>query len=177
MIKFLSLTITLIVYSCSSVRLNNRKDSDIYLDANSYNKIGGNYNNLKVDTIKSYRSLYSNFNFDSIYKQKNIIINFDPINKNTINLKVINNGKAIDSLSIKGKYRRGYFKMRRNWNINFIAGPFLWIINDNIKYLGLSKDDNLIILNSGSGGVMMLVAFPIFATQSTPFENEYIRIK
>ncbi len=80
-------------------------------------------------------------------------------------------------MTIKGKYRRGYFKMKRQYSTNFIAGPLLWILGDNFKYLGLTKDNKLIIIDSGNGGVMLFVIFPIFGSGSGQFENEYERIK
>ncbi len=106
-----------------------------------------------------------------------MIVNITPIGKNKIILKVVDNQSVIDSLTIKGKYRRGYFKMRRQWNTSFIAGPLLWILGDNLKYLGLTKENKLVIIDSGSGGVMLLVAFPIFGEGSGQFENEYERTK
>lgn len=174
-IVFLSLTI--LVCSCSTIRLKDRKGIDIHLDANSSQKLSGVYKNSKNDTIKFHRTLYSNFTFDSLYRQKDITINITPIDKNKIKLKVYNQESAIDSLTIKGKYRRGYFKMRRQWSTSFIAGPLLWILGDNLKYIGLTKEDKLVIIDSGSGGVMLLVAFPISAAGSGQFENEYERTK
>ncbi len=168
---------TLLVCSCSTIRLKSRKGLDIHLDAKSFDKLSGNYKNSKNDTINFRKTLYSNFNYDSLYKQKNLIVNFTPIDKNTIKLKVLDNETALDSLTIKGKYRRGYFKMRRQWSTSFIAGPLLWILGDNLKYIGLTKENKLVIIDSGSGGVMLLVVFPIFAAGSGQFENEYEQTK
>lgn len=174
-IIFLSLTV--LFCSCSTVRFKSRKGIDIHLDANSSSKISGNYKNSKNDTINFRRTLYSNFNYDSLSRQKDLIVNITPIDKNNIKLLVFDNKTPIDSLTIKGKYRRGYFKMRRQWSASFIAGPLLWILGDNLKYMGLTKENKLVIINSGSGGVMLLVAFPIFAGGSGQFENEYERKK
>ena len=171
------MSLTLLVCSCSTIRLKSRKGLDIHLDAKSFDKLSGNYKNSKNDTINFRKTLYSNFNYDSLYKQKNLIVNFTPIDKNTIKLKVLDNETALDSLTIKGKYRRGYFKMRRQWSTSFIAGPLLWILGDNLKYIGLTKENKLVIIDSGSGGVMLLVAFPIFAAGSGQFENEYEQTK
>ena len=174
-IVFLSLT--MLFFSCSTIRLKSRKGLDIHLDANSFDKLSGNFKNSKNDTIKYHRTLYSNFVYDSLFRKKDLIVNINPIGKNKILLKVVDNQSVIDSLTIKGKYRRGYFKMRRQWSTSFIAGPLLWILGDNLKYLGLTKENKLVIIDSGSGGVMLLVAFPIFGAGSGQFENEYERTK
>lgn len=170
-IVFLSLT--LLVYSCSTIRLKNRNGLDTYLDNNSYNKLCGNFKNSKIDTIKYHKSLYSNFNHDSFYNKKELIVNITPIDNKSINLKILDNQNVIDSLTIRGKYRRGYFKMNRQWSTNFIAGPLLWVLGDNLMYLGLTKENKLVVIESGSGGVMLFVALPIFSVKSGQFENEY----
>lgn len=168
---------TLLVCSCSTIRLKSRKGKDLHIDASSFDKLSGDFKNSKNDTIHFRRTLYNNFNYDTVYRQKDLIVNITPIDKNKIILKVFDNETPIDSLTIKGKYRRGYFKMRRQWSTSFLAGPLLWGLGDNLKYLGLTKDNKLVIINSGSGGVMLLVVFPIFAAGSGQFENEYERKK
>ena len=173
----LLLSLTLLIYSCSIIRLKNRKGKDLHIDASSDVKLCGNFQNSKNDTTNFSKTLYNSFNFDTVYKRKDLIVNITPIDKNKIKLKVIDNQYVIDSLTIKGKYRRGYFKMKRQYSTNFIAGPLLWILGDNFKYLGLTKDNKLIIIDSGNGGVMLLVIFPIFGSGSGQFENEFERIK
>lgn len=171
------LSLTMLVCSCSTVRLKNRKGLDIHLDANSFDKLSGNYKNSKNDTTYLRRTLYNNFNYDTLYRHKDLIVNITSIDKNKIKLKVFDNETAIDSLTIKGKYRKGYFKARREVNANFIAGPLLWVLAENTKYIGLSNDNNLVIMNSGDCGYLLLIAFPIFAAGGGQTEIEYERYK
>lgn len=173
-IVFLSLTI--LPCSCSIVRLNSRKGLDIYLDTNTFDKLNGNYKNTLNDSLNYRRTVYSNFNYDSLFLQKDLIVSIRAIDKNKIALKLLDKASLIDSLTLKGTYRRGYFKTKREWNADFIAGPLLWIIGDNFKYLGLTKENKLVVINSGSAGVMLLVLFPIFSAGSGQFENEYERV-
>jgi len=171
------LSLTLLFCSCSTIRLKSRKGKDLHLDASFFNKLSGDFKNSKNDTINFRKTLYNNFNYDTVYRQKDLIVNITPIDKHKIKLKVLDNETFIDSLTITGKYRRGYFKVRRQWSTSFIAGPLLWILGDNLKYIGLTKENKLVIIDSGSGGVMLLVAFPISAAGSGQFENEYERTK
>lgn len=163
--------------SCSTITLKSREGLDQHVDYNSFEKLNGNYKNSKNDTVNSYKSLYYNFKIDSLYQQKKLIVNLNVLDKNNIKIKLIDNERVIDSLIIKGKFRGGYFKIKRQWNTSFIAGPLLWILVDNIKYVGLTKANQLVIIDSGTGGIMLLVVFPIFAAESGQFENEYERIK
>lgn len=173
----LILSLNLMLCSCSTIRIKSRRGKDIDLDANSYNKLLGEFKNSKNDTIYLGRTLYDNFNYNTLLIQKDLIINITPIDKHELKLKVFDNEFTADSITIKGKYRRGYFKVRRQWSASFIVGPLVWILGDSFKYIGLTNENNLVILNSGSGGVMLLVAFPIFGAGSGQFENEYERIK
>ncbi len=169
------LSLTMLVCSCSTVRLKSRIDKDQYLDVNSFDKLSGDFKNSKDDTIYHYSTLYNNFNYDTLYRQKDLIVNFKPIDKNIIKLKVFDNETAIDSLTIKGKYRKGYFKVRRQVKANFIAGPLLWVLAENTKYIGLTKDNNLVVMNSGGSGFLLLIAFPIFAAGGGQTNIEYER--
>ena len=171
------LILTITFCSCSTIRLSHREGKDIQLDNNSLGKLNGNYSNITLDTNHINRTLFNNFRYDSVYKQTNLSVNITPIDNKTINLKLLNNNILIDSLTIKGNYRRGYFKIRRQWNTSFIAGPLLWILGDNFKYLGLTNENNLVIVNSGGGGVMLLIVIPIFAAGGGQLENEYERTK
>lgn len=169
------LSLTMLVCSCSTVRLKSRIDKDQYLDVNSFDKLSGDFKNSKDDTIYHYSTLYNNFNYDTLYRQKDLIVNFKPIDKNIIKLKVFDNETAIDSLTIKGKYRKGYFKVRRQVKASFIAGPLLWVLAENTKYIGLTKDNNLVVMNSGGSGFLLLIAFPIFAAGGGQTNIEYER--
>jgi hypothetical protein len=46
-----------------------------------------------------------------------------------------------------------------------------------LKYIGLTKENNLVILNSGNSGVMFALFFPVFAAGSGQFVNEYNRVE
>jgi hypothetical protein len=171
------LSLTMLVCSCSTVRLKSRNGLDIHLDAYSSDKLSGDYKNSKNDTINFRRTLYNNFNYDTLYRQIDLIVNITPIDKNKIKLKVFDSETAIDSMTIKGKYRKGYFKVRRQVNANFIAGPLLWVLAENTKYIGLTNNNNLVIMNSGGSGFLLLIALPIFAAGGGQTEIEYERQK
>ncbi len=171
------LSLILLVCSCSTGRLKSRIGKDQHLDENSFDKLSGDFKNSKSDTVYSYRTLYNNFNYDTIYRQQDLTVNFSPIDKNKIKLKVFDNETAIDSLTIKGRFRKGYFKVRRQVNANFIVGPLVWVLAENTKYIGLTKDNNIVIMNSGGSGFLLLIALPIFAAGGGQTEVEYERQK
>lgn len=174
----LLLTVTILSTACTSVKLTSRYGKDIELTPINLNQLKGKYSNISLDTVHFNRTLIGNFQFDTLFKQKeSSFVTIEPLDAKTLNLNLFKADSNICTMTVKGKFRKGYFKVKRQWNSSFIAGPLLWILGDNLKYLGLTNENNLVIINSGDGGVMLLIAFPIFAAGSRQFINEYQRKK
>lgn len=159
--------------SCSMISLKSRKGKDFHLNNNSFNQLSGYYRNPKKDT--SNLKLHRNFDFINVSENRNLVVNINSFNKNRLNLKLLNKGLVIDSLILKGKYSRGYFKLKQKWNADFIFGPLLWTLGDEMKYIGLTKDNKLVIINSGVGGTMLFLVMPIMSAGSGQVVYEYER--
>jgi hypothetical protein len=154
--------------SCSKIQLKNRaRNTDTKLTLRSSYILKGAYSNFPSDSTKStlYQQFKKAFTRNSLNGQ-NPTVDLNPIDKRTIGLSLKDKNVTTDSIVIKGRYRKGYFKTRRHWETSFIAGPFLWTIGDNFKYLGLTAERNLVILNSDAGGLMLMLLIPIFGTNS-----------
>jgi hypothetical protein len=167
----------LFLSSCSTIKLSGRYGKDIEINQDNFQKLEGRFSNPGLDTNHRNRTLLSNFLTDSIYKNQELCLQIETINHKSILLKVWSDDTLVESIAVKGKFKRGYFKVRRQWNTSFIAGPLLWILGDDLKYLGITNTNNLLVINSGGGGLMLLIAVPIFAAGGSQFENEYVRIK
>ncbi len=164
-------------FSCSTIRLTNRNEKDIHLHAGNFENLKGNYSNLTTDTIHLSRTLFNNFQFDTLYRQKHYSVDIVPIDHKKLSFKLYNKDSLIQSLNVKGKFKRGYFKVKRGYKTKFIAGPLLWVFGENLKYIGLTKNNNLVVINLGSSGFLMLIVIPIFAAGGGQFVNEYTRMK
>jgi hypothetical protein len=175
----LYLIISTVVFSaCSSVKLTSRYGKDIELTPTNFNQLEGKYSNISLDSVHYFRTLIGNFQFDTLFKQKeSSFVIIEPLDNKTLNLKLFKADSNICELTVKGKFKNGYFKVKRQWTTSFIAGPLLWILGDNLKYLGLTNENNLVIVNSGGGGAMLLIAIPIFAAGGGQYENEYAKAK
>lgn len=172
----LFLSLSLLSLSCSSISLKSRKGLDMYLSSDSCHKLSGNYRNVQGDTSENYITLYHHFHFEKRSYRDLLTANLNVIDKNTIQLKFLFGDFVVDSLTLKGKFRKGYFRMDRQWDADFIAGPLVWIIGDNYKYIGLTKENKLVIVDSGRGGVLLLVFFPAFGAESGQYESEFERL-
>lgn len=164
--------IALSLCACSNIRLNKRKGLDLHLEKRNYLQLSGTYQNIS----SSKRTCYGLFKEDSLFRKHDYTIKLVPINKNKLLIKLVDSPFEIDSVLLKGKLRRGYFKIKPQWQVQGIAGPFLWILSDQVTYVGLNKENKLVTLDSGYGGVMFLLAFPVMANGTGQIVNEYERI-
>lgn len=171
----LFLSLYVLVLSCSTIRLQGRKGLDRPMDGNNFLYLSGDFKNMNTDTIRACKTLFGNFSNGNNCYENQRRVNITVIDKNNLELKKIDHNIVVGSVIIKGKFRHGYFKMKRQWVANFHVGPLLWVLGDNIKYIGITKENNLVILDSGSGGILFLVVLPIFAADNGPFIYEYER--
>ncbi len=150
---------------------------DIELTATDYEKLKGSYANSPIDTSKYYHTLYRNFRNDTIgTKQKQYTVEISPISANRIALKLNHNDVLVKTLNLKGKFKNGYFRVKRKLNAEMIFGP-IWTFTEHLNYIGLSKDYNLVIFNSGGMGISMITIIPVFVAGGDRYNHEYLRIK
>lgn len=174
----LLMVLATVLPGCSSLKLANRCGKDIQLTSANFNQLKGVYSNTSLDTIHFNRTLIGNFQFDTLFKQeKSSLVTIEPLDDKTININYFNADSNICALTVKGKFRKGYFKVKREWKVSFIAGPLLWILGENLNYVGLTSENNLVVVNSGGSGFLLLIAFPIFAAGAGQTEIEYERKK
>jgi hypothetical protein len=177
---------TLLVFSCSTVNLTTRKGKDIQLSSNDYLKLKGTFSNQSLDTnrFNFKRTLYENFTFDTLgRRQTGFYADILPLDEKTLTVNLYRHDKLytqdelIKSVTLKGKFKSGYFKVKRQYPKKFIAGPLLWVFGEHLSYIGLTKDNNLVVLDSGGAGVLLVVVIPIFVVGGDRHEYEYERTK
>lgn len=167
----------LITCSCSTINLSNRKGKDAHLSKDSYHQLEGVFYNGTIDSLPKRYTLYNQLKYDSAHQQEHFRVRVIPIDDKSIRFELLDNNKLLDSLIINGKYRKGYFKAKKKRNVNFIAGPLLWIVSDNFKCLGLTKGGDMVIINSGGSGIMWFIILPIFSASAGQSETEYGRVE
>jgi len=172
--------LTFTISSCTTVNLLARKGKDLQLSASDIEKFNGVYLNVPTDTSNFRRTLYCNFTRnkkDTLCRQKQYSVKVVSVDPKTLTLNLNENETVIQSLMLKGKYKKGYFKVRRQFLIEGVVGPLVWVFGEHINYLGLSKDNNLVVFDSGGTGVLFIVALPIFVAGGDRHNYEYLRTK
>jgi hypothetical protein len=177
--------LAMLAASCSTVNLTPRKGKDLTLTPTDYLKLKGTYSNQLPDTnlYNFKRGLFENFTLDTTGKgQPGFYTEIIPFEKTlTVNLyrhdKIYIQDELIKSITLKGKFKSGYFKVKRKYPAKFIAGPLLWVLGEHQSYIGLTKENNLVVLDSGGTGVLLLVVVPFFVAGGDKHDYEYARTK
>lgn len=173
----LLVVIALTTISCSTINLTNRKGKDAQLSESSYHQLEGVFQNGTIDSLPKRYALYSQLKYDTAHQFEHLKVRVTPIDASSIRFELLENDEVLDSLTLEGKYRRGYFKAKKKRNVNFIAGPLLWIVSDSFKCLGITKGGDMVIINSGGSGIMWFIILPVFVANAGQSETEYSRIK
>ncbi|MCW3101736.1 MAG: hypothetical protein JWO09_176 [Bacteroidetes bacterium] len=172
--------------SCSTVNLSARKGKDLSLNSNDYLKLKGTYSNLALDTNRATfkRTLFENFTLDTLGRsQTGFYSELIPIDNKTLTVNFYKHNKLyakdelVKSVTLKGKFKDGYFKIKRKYPVRFIAGPLLWVLGERQSYVGLTNDNNIVILDSRGKGVLFFIVLPFFVAGGDKHDYEYTRNK
>ena len=175
------LILVLFFSSCSTVvslKTRNEKQ-DVALNTKNYKQLNGTFLNNPVKTRGASQTVLSGIGKDKLWEQKGDFVTFSSINKRKIKYSLyaadsilINNG------TLKGKYKDGYFKIRPQWKKELDLGIFIWTIEDHTTYIGLTKENNLIIVRAEPVWYVFAMVIPVWAGgQNGQNDGEYQRTK
>ena len=165
--------------SCSTVDFASRKNKDILLSSDHYLKLQGTFVNHSTDTSYRKSTLFNNFTAGT---HQGLCVEIIPKDERKLTVNLYNGKTPVQnelqkSVTLKGKYKKGYFKVKRLYRTKFVAGPLLWILGEKKNCIGLTKENNLVVLDSGGTGVLFLLAFPFFVAGGGSQYFEYSRIR
>lgn len=168
--------------SCSSVKLETRNGKDQQLTSASFEKLAGTFSNLPADSNNTNQTLFCNFTNenkrkDTVCSGNQFTVELLSTGPRSLTLALKTNETTIRKITLKGKYKEGYFKANRHISLHGLLGPLLWVFGENIIYIGLTNENNLIVLNSGGAGALLVVAFPISISGGERRDTEFMRIK
>lgn len=166
------LTITLIVpilHSCSSIRITERIGMDYNLSDTNFLILKGTFvDSAIVDYPKKSNNLTG-----CIYAPCTVKI--EPLTPNKLKYSYFIKDSLVTSKVLKGKLKDGYFMQRTKFGVEFTFGPLLWGPGTQNFAYGITKENNLIYLES-HGGVAIFIVLPFFAGGGDS-KNEYKRIE
>ncbi len=136
---------------------------------------------------ETFKELNGEFVFDSTHQKyflkrfSNDTFNIDifkikltTLSERTINVQYIKNDSILKSYELQGRLKKnGYFKIRTKLSTNFIFGPLVWGLGQNCRAIGLTKDNDLVLITD-SGGTLFVLFIPLGAS-SVQIESEFKR--
>ncbi|MBF4983382.1 hypothetical protein FNJ87_03215 [Nonlabens mediterrranea] len=166
-----------ILSSCASVRNSEASTAVTELTNKNLNSISAIYNNKAVNGEPEFSSLWSTLNFksDSISNWKDLTVKISVKNKKLIVAELIDDGNVIAKKDFFGNLNKEYFLLKNQTKAE-LGIVIIWFLGNSSVKIGLTEDDELILLRR-SDGMAMLVAFPVFASNSPTIETIYKRIK
>jgi hypothetical protein len=142
---------------------------DYYLLETDYMKLKGTF----VDsTIVDYPKKSNNLKG---YMYAPCLVNIEPLTPNKLKYSYFIKDSLVTSKVLKGKMKNGYFMQRSKFVTEFTFGPLLWGPGTQKIAYGITKENNLIYLES-HGGVAIFIVLPFFAGGGDS-KNVYKRIE
>jgi hypothetical protein len=178
--KLFLLSLFLLFSSCRTINLTTRKGKDKMLGATDFSKFNGVYANIPTHTVALQKTLFCAFtkgDKDTVCRQKKYEVKLVSDHPEKLTLHLQNEGVTLKSLTLKGKYKKGYFKINRQLIFDGILGPLFWVFGSNTSYIGLTRDNDLVVLNSGGTGVLFILVMPISVSGNDQENMEYKRME
>lgn len=152
--------------SCSVVSTSHRADQDHALSRRNYQLINGDFLNKIVDSSKintriPSRSLWYYLSGDTLLED-DTHVNVFMKDQHTLQITLRASEQSVSTHTLRGRFRKGYFKVNRQWKASSLVGPFFWLVSNNSRYIGLQNNDRLVIMSS-SGRLLMMLALPVFS--------------
>lgn len=168
----------LLLYSCYTVNVAARRDKDINLTTADTSKLRGSFSALPIDTSWNARQRdgLAYMFFDTLAPTKETTtVMIEPKGEHTLVLHLKKDSVYLRTIKLKGRYDDGYFKLRKRLKAKFVFGPLLWVLYGGQTCIGLTKENNLVVLYSKSAGSTMFLVLPIFVAGAEPSEGQYLR--
>ena len=176
LLKSIAFCLLLTACNSSTINLIKRDVTDLNINETNYQKIKGTYSNSCIEhsTWEITEMVFNKRELKKKYNHDSIILQINPINLKSIELKFLKNDSLLGTKVLKGEYKNGYFSAK---TINRIEGlfPLFWGPSDQEMSFGITAQNNLVILES-HGALAILVVAPLGGNNSQS-AHEYKRIK
>jgi hypothetical protein len=180
MLIFISITNFLYLSSCSTINKIDRTGMDINIDSTNYHKINGQYSNLGIEQSgpvsgSVYHIFYGYKTFHKRIDYTKATVSLKAINEKKIELCYLYGDSIVKSTILKGKYENGYFSINTRYGILNPFFPILWGPANYKRIIGITKNNDLVILDTRNAIVIFLV-IPFWGSGGDTY-NEFKRLE
>ena len=162
--------------SCSTISKIDRAGKDYNIDNKSVERINGRFNNLNTQSNWTiYDMLYDRKIFHKKLKNDSVVVVIKAINDKKLELSFIKGDSCIRKQKLRGHCENGYFSVNTKFGLLSPLFPILWGPGTYNMSIGISKNDNLVVLES-HGGTAIFLMIPFFAS-GTKGDYEFKRLE
>lgn len=129
------------------------------VDATNYQSLNGVYLKIPSDTLAKTESVFEHFAKDSL-PQKDLSIKISCADSKRVTVEYLAGRSVFKTLLLRGRYKKGFFEVKRKLSFTFPAAVLFWGIRRELVYIGLDKNNDLLVIND-SGGTAMVLVIPI----------------
>lgn len=158
---FVILFMSFTFLSCSVVDIQSRKGKDFFLNTKNSQSVLGKYSSTELDSLN---------------QQVPFQIWINSVSKNTLHYTTYRSDSLISKVTLRGKFRNGYFVVRREWDADFIVGPLFWMLHNYSTVIGLTNEKELVFLRGEGIGIAFLLVGPVGGASGGGGEDIYKRI-
>ena len=162
---------------CASVKNAQSNFDVVQIQNNKLRLFDGIYQNKSEKCEAEIYSLWSTIDYKSEKLEDWADLNVKIEVNDNLNLKaeLFRDDKIIDTRILEGKIANNYFQLKRQWKTDF-KFIVLWALGDSSVKLAMNEEKEIVVLRE-SGGIALLVAFPVFGADSPLIETKYKRVK
>jgi hypothetical protein len=173
--KQLYIFIIVALTGCTSVKKAQSNFDVAKIKSNDLSLFDGIYQNKCEKCEAEIYSLWSTIDYKSekLDDWTDLFVKIDVDNNLRLKAELIRDKKIIDTRILEGKIADNYFQLKRQWKTDF-KFIILWSLGDSSVKLAINEEKELVVLRE-SGGIALLVAFPVFGADSPLIETKYKR--
>lgn len=177
---FITISCLLCLSSCSTISKIDRTGLDIYIEDTNYYKINGKFSNIgnfRSGPVSGsvYNIFYAAKTFHKRIDNNITSVTIKAINEKKIELSFLQGDSILKKKILRGKFENGYFSVNTGYSILNPLFPVLWGPTNYKRILGITKNNDLVILDTRNAIVVLLV-IPFWGAGGDSY-NEFMRFE
>lgn len=172
----LATLIVILASSCATTNSIDRTGKDVFLDSSNYRQLNGVYSNINMtdgfsvyDVFHKYKTIHKKINNDRV------VVSVNVVSQKKNEMRFMQENICVKKMRLRGQFENGYFSANPRCSILNPLFPVLWGPAYYKREIGISSNNNLVILDS-RGALVFFLAIP-FWVDGNENANEYYRFE
>tara|TARA_B110001452_G_scaffold260820_1_gene258781 strand:+ start:1059 stop:1592 length:534 start_codon:yes stop_codon:yes gene_type:complete len=173
--KLYYIFIIIVITGCTSVKKAQSNYEVAQIKNNKLTLFDGIYQNKCEKCEAEIYALWSTIDYKSkkLEDWADLKVRIEVNDNLNLKAELFRDDKVIDTRILEGKIADNYFQLKRQWKTDF-KFIILWSLGDSSVKLAMNEEKEIVVLRE-SGGIALLIAFPVFGADSPLIETKYKR--